>query len=159
MTETTMAVDDLWFSAKRGPDGQRQPTKRHGRGKRWRVRYTDDAGRKVERLFERKAEADRFDAGARTDVSGGLYVDDRAGRITVEQYAAGQWLPAQVWRPGTGDSVRGSCDRRDATADDERGAIRGARWGQRSRVWRTLRQICVAVVAAGDCSRWNRVLS
>jgi hypothetical protein len=96
-----MAVDDLWFSAKRGPDGQRQPTKRHGRGKRWRVRYTDDAGRKVERLFERKAEADRFDAGARTDVSRGLYVDDRAGRITVEQYASGQWLPAQVWRPGT----------------------------------------------------------
>ena len=95
-----MAVDDLWYSAKRGPDGERVPTRRHGRGKRWRVRFTDDAGRPVQRLFERKAEADRFDASARTDVSRGQYVDAAAGRVTVEQYA-GQWIARQVWRQGT----------------------------------------------------------
>jgi integrase len=101
---TPMAVDDLWFSSRRerGPDGKLlspAKTKRYGRGKRWRVRYLDDGGRKVERLFERRADAERFDAGVRSDVSRGVYVDDRAGRITVEQYV-GQWVSAQVWRPG-----------------------------------------------------------
>ncbi|WP_165947386.1 transposase family protein [Micromonospora sp. 15K316] len=34
-----MAVDDLWYLSKRGQDGKRLPSRRHGQGKRWRVRF------------------------------------------------------------------------------------------------------------------------
>ena len=37
-----MAVDDLWYLRKRDPaTGERLPSQRHGRGKRWRVRWID----------------------------------------------------------------------------------------------------------------------
>lgn len=99
-----MAVDDLWYLRARDEQGARLPSKRHGRGKRWRVRYLDDGGAKVERLFERKADAERFDAGIRTDVARGLYVDPAAGRETVQAFAE-RWLAAQLYRPGTVDLV------------------------------------------------------
>lgn len=49
-----MPIDDLWYLTKRGADKKRLPSKRHGRGKRWRVRYTDAAGEAREKLFDRK---------------------------------------------------------------------------------------------------------
>jgi integrase len=89
-----MAVDDLWYLKRRGADGARLPSKAHGRGKRWRVRWVDDQGQKRARLFERRADAERFDANVHADLSRGQYIDDRAGRITVaalaEQWRAGQ---------------------------------------------------------------------
>jgi integrase len=105
-----MPVDDLWFSTRRkyDADGKKLPaeqTKRHGRGKRWRVRYLDDSGAKVERLFERKPDADRFDRAVHTDVARGLYVDPAAGRETVQDYGD-RWLAAQLYRPGTADRVQ-----------------------------------------------------
>lgn len=99
-----MAVDDLWYLRRTGPDGKRLPAKRHGRGKRWRVRYLDDTGGKVERLFDRKPDAERFDAGVRTDVARGLYVDPAAGREKVESYG-NRWLAGQLYRPGTTERV------------------------------------------------------
>src|SRR5687768_5408466 len=100
-----MAVDDLWFSSKRlrGPDGkqlQPEPTKRNGRGKRYRVRWVDDTGREQTRLFERKAEADLHDANMRADVSQGRYIDPRAGRITVAEFAE-KWRADLLTRTST----------------------------------------------------------
>jgi integrase len=80
------------------------PSRRYGRGKRWRVRYHDDAGRKVERLFARKVDADRFDAEVRADVARGLYIDPGAGRETVESYAE-RWRAAQMHRGSTAELV------------------------------------------------------
>ncbi|GAA1626768.1 tyrosine-type recombinase/integrase [Actinoplanes couchii] len=88
-----MPVDDLWYLVKRGPDGARLPSKKHNRGKRWRVRWVDNTGAGRERLFERKVDADRFDANVRADLSRGQYIDDRAGRITVAALA-------ESWRLG-----------------------------------------------------------
>lgn len=99
-----MAVDDLWFHSRPGPDGKRQPAKRHGRGKRWRVRYVDDQGRDRVRLFATKGPAEVFDASVRTDVNRGLYVDPAGGRETVKSYGA-RWSAAQLYRPGTADRV------------------------------------------------------
>ncbi|OZM84102.1 site-specific integrase [Pseudonocardia sp. MH-G8] len=104
-----MAVDDLWYSSRRerGPDGRLlppTPTKRHGRGKRWRVRYVDDAGEGRERLFAKKPDADRFDAGVRTDVDRGLYIDPTAGRQLVKTYAE-TWRKAQLHRTSTSERV------------------------------------------------------
>lgn len=95
-----MPVDDLWFSSKRDRDADGkllppQPTKRHGRGKRYRVRWVDDCGQPRAELFERKADADRHDANVRADLSRGQYVDSRAGRATVAEHA-GEWRTMQL---------------------------------------------------------------
>jgi integrase len=90
-----MPVDDLWYLNKRGPDGNRLPSKRHGEGKRWRVRWVDDQGNRRTAHFERKADADRHDANVRADLSRGQYVDDRAGRTTVAELAE-RWRAAQL---------------------------------------------------------------
>lgn len=104
-----MAVDDLWFSSRRekGSDGKLlppKPTKRHGRGKRWRVRYTDDAGRSRSELFEKKSSADAYDASVRSDVARGTYVDPVAGKLTLRTYAT-EWLAAQTFDPSTREAV------------------------------------------------------
>ncbi|MFF5178283.1 tyrosine-type recombinase/integrase [Micromonospora sp. NPDC000316] len=95
-----MPVDDLWYLNARGPDGARVPSKRHGRGKRWRVRWTDNLGETRTQLFERKVDADRHDANVRADLSRGQYIDDRAGRITVAALAS-LWRDAQLHTDST----------------------------------------------------------
>lgn len=99
-----MAVDDLWYLTRRGPDGQRLKSARHGRGKRYRVRYVDDAGRARQILFERRADADRFDANVRADVSRGLYVDPAAGQVYVADYGRA-WRGEQLHRDSTAERV------------------------------------------------------
>jgi hypothetical protein len=88
-----MAVDDLWYRRTRNPEtGDRMPSKRHGRGKRWRVRWTDpETGQPRTESFERRADAERHDANMHADISRGQYVDPRAGQITVGEYA-------ELWR-------------------------------------------------------------
>lgn len=50
-----MPIDDLWYLKKRDPDTKKPlPSRRHGRGKRWRVRYVDADGNKREMLFDLK---------------------------------------------------------------------------------------------------------
>lgn len=99
-----MAVDDLWYLAKRGPDGERVPSKRYGRGKRWRVRYVDDAGQDKVVLFEKKIDADRFDANVRADISRGEYIDPKAGRVRLADYAR-DWLDGVTCDPSTREAM------------------------------------------------------
>src|SRR5215208_5580195 len=66
-----MAVDDVWYLKARGSDGARLPSRAHGRGKRWRVRWVDDQGQTRSRFFERRTDAERFDANVRADLSRG----------------------------------------------------------------------------------------
>jgi integrase len=95
-----VAVDDTWYLAKRGSDGERTKSAKYGRGKRWRVRYTDDTGRPREQMFERRADADRFDANIRADLSRGNYVDPSAGKLTVALFGE-QWRLTQLHRDST----------------------------------------------------------
>lgn len=101
-----MAVDDLWYLTRRDPEtGERRPSKRHGRGKRWRVRWSDPhTGETRTALFERKAEAERHDVSMQADISRGQYIDPRAGKITIAEYAA-QWRAHQLHRDSTADMV------------------------------------------------------
>lgn len=99
-----MAVDDLWYLSTKGPDGERLPSKRHGRGKRWQVRYIDDMGQERRPLFHKKGDADRFDASVRTDVSRGVYVDPDAGKVTVRA-GAEEWRQGRLHRDSTADRV------------------------------------------------------
>ncbi len=61
-----MSVDDLWYLSRRGQDGKRLASKRHGRGRRYRVRYRDAHGEIREKLFSRKADAEKFDLDVRS---------------------------------------------------------------------------------------------
>jgi integrase len=101
-----MPVDDLWFRRVRNPEtGERLPSKRHGRGKRWRVRWIDpETGRPRTELFARRADADRHDANMHADISRGQYIDPRSGRMTVTEFAE-TWRRAQLHRASTAERV------------------------------------------------------
>ncbi|MGH3796805.1 MAG: tyrosine-type recombinase/integrase [Pseudonocardiaceae bacterium] len=101
-----MAVDDLWYLSRRDPEtGERRQSKRYGRGKRWRVRWNDPhTGQTQTALFERKADAERHDISMHADISRGQYIDPRAGKITISEYAA-QWRAHQLHRDSTADMV------------------------------------------------------
>ncbi|HKT05201.1 MAG TPA: tyrosine-type recombinase/integrase [Rugosimonospora sp.] len=68
------------------------------------MRFTDDLGAPKQLLFEKKADADRYDAGARTDVARGQYIDPKAGKQTLRDYAL-SWLKAQTFDPSTRTAV------------------------------------------------------
>jgi integrase len=72
-------------SIKRREDGQ------------WRARYRDDAGREHARHFARKVDAQRWIDETTAAVVTGQYVDPKAGKTTVRQYAVA-WQSAQVTR-------------------------------------------------------------
>jgi len=73
------------------------PTKEHGQGLRWQVRYRDDAGKQQKRNFETKPAAESFDAKVKASLDRGDYIDPSAGRVTLATYA-------RQWRAGlTGD--------------------------------------------------------
>jgi hypothetical protein len=99
-----VAVDDLWYLRKRDPaTGERLRSQRHGRGKRWRVRWLDpESGQTRTEFFARRADADRHDANMHADISRGQYVDPRAGRLTVEDYAE-QWRKSLLHRGSTAE--------------------------------------------------------
>ncbi len=96
-----MAVDDLWYRSRKDADGNKIPTARHGRGKRYRVRWEDpDTGQARTQLFTKKSDADRHDANVRADISRGVYIDPAAGQITVRDYSE-QWRTQQIHADST----------------------------------------------------------
>lgn len=101
-----MAIDDLWYLRKRDAQtGERLPSQRHGRGKRWRVCWVDpETGRPRTELFTRRADAERYDANVRADISRGQYIDPSAGRLTVAEYAE-QWRKTLLHRGSTAERV------------------------------------------------------
>ena len=74
-------IDDRWFRREPGKP-QKVPTTRHGKGKRWDVRWRDDAGWQRHKAFERKQEAESFLAQIQADLVRGTYTDPAAGKVT-----------------------------------------------------------------------------
>ncbi|MGI8614895.1 MAG: hypothetical protein ACR2KL_13280 [Nocardioidaceae bacterium] len=85
-------------SIQRRPDG------------RWRARHRDEAGKEHARHFTRRVDAQRWLDQTAAAVVTGQYVDPKAGRVTVAQYAE-QWRASQVWRPKTERRVEATCGR------------------------------------------------
>jgi integrase len=77
------SVEDRWISKSTG-----QRTARHGKGKRYRVHYTDPAGSQRGRSFTRRIEADAFRATVEADLLRGTWIDPSAGKITLRVQAA-----------------------------------------------------------------------
>jgi integrase len=86
-------IEDLW----QAPDGSRRP--RHGTGKRYRVRWSLPGGAERSRSFPdgRKTEARAFQSNVEADLLRGEYRDPRAGKITLREYVARDWLPHQAF--------------------------------------------------------------
>lgn len=84
-------------------------TRRNGRDtKVYDCRYRDPAGRQRKKTFNKKGDADRFAAIVEADKIRGQYVDHRAGRVTLGDFAEQRWLPSLVHvRPNTLDLYRG----------------------------------------------------
>ncbi|MEE6259494.1 hypothetical protein [Plantactinospora sonchi] len=91
-----MAVDDLWYLSKRGPNGERVKSKRYGRGKRWRCRYEDATGHTRTRFFERKADADAWDKKASNGTAEETQTDQGERRTTFHDYAERWRLSRQI---------------------------------------------------------------
>ena len=100
-----MAVDDLWYSSRRekGEGGRlasAKPTKRHGRGKRYRVRTAGLPSI----LVAKKSDAEKLDAERQTDLARGQYIDPKLGRETVKECGA-RHRDAQLYRGSTQELV------------------------------------------------------
>ncbi|RIV30866.1 tyrosine-type recombinase/integrase [Micromonospora radicis] len=91
-----MAVDDLWYLRKRGPNDEKVKSKRYGRGKRWRCRYEDAGGNTRTRFFDRKADADAWDKKASSGTAEETQVDQSARRTTFFDYAERWRLSRQI---------------------------------------------------------------
>jgi integrase len=91
-------IQDLWYSP--GPDSENRPTRRHGRGKRWKARYADPDGHERSKCFARKGDAEKFLTQVGADILRGTYLDPDAGKITLRKYTA-QWLADRSWDAGT----------------------------------------------------------
>lgn len=91
-----MAVDDLWYLRKRGPNGEKVKSKRYGRGKRWRCRYEDAGGTTRTRFFDRKVDADAWDKKASSGTAEEAQVDQSARRTTFHDYAERWRLSRQI---------------------------------------------------------------
>src|SRR4051794_24731992 len=66
----------------------------------YRPRYRDAEGREHARHFSRKPDAQRWLDEVTATVVTGMYVDPKAGRITLSAFYAA-WAVRQVWAPGT----------------------------------------------------------
>jgi Phage integrase, N-terminal SAM-like domain len=66
----------------------------------WRARYRDQAGREHSRHFPRKVDAQRWVDEVTAAVVTGQYIDPKAGKTTVRQYAVA-WQATQVNREHT----------------------------------------------------------
>lgn len=94
-----MSVEDAWFTLDR-QTGKKVPTKRHGRGKRWRVRNRI-GGSEVVKSFTKKTEAEDYDIHVRSQLQQGITPFDPArGRMTFRAYTE-SWLPIQHFAPST----------------------------------------------------------
>jgi integrase len=70
----------------------------------WRARYRDAAGKEHARHFDRKVDAQRWVDETTAAVVTGQYVDPKAGKTTVRQYAQA-WQGVQVCRENTARNI------------------------------------------------------
>ena len=102
-------IEDRWTKTVRHPDGRTEsvPSANHGKGSRWRARYVDDDGNEREKLFGKKADAQRWlDTDVTTKFATGTYVAPAAGRATVRDVYT-PWSASQAHiAPKTAQSRR-----------------------------------------------------
>jgi integrase len=76
------------------------PSAEHGKGRRWQVRYRDHDGIQRKENFDKRSQADARAAEVETDLNRGTYVDPKAGKTTLREFAE-DWLAARTSDPST----------------------------------------------------------
>ncbi|WP_245662382.1 hypothetical protein [Nocardia vermiculata] len=86
-------VEDLWHKTVRKTDGttEKVHSQLYGKGKRWRVRYVDDAGKERTQRFERKVDAQTWLGGQTSTLMQGTHVAPRDAKMTVQQWCD-EWV-------------------------------------------------------------------
>lgn len=69
--------------------------KAHGKGKRWQARYDDPNGKEITSLHTTKTEAEAEIVKQESAKQTGSWLDPKAGKVTVAEFALETWLPAQ----------------------------------------------------------------
>jgi integrase len=95
-------TQDLWTKRVKNPDGTyaRVPSKRHGRGLRWRAEIIDEAGQPQSEAFGRKDDARLWLEKQSAAMVSGTYVDPKSGKTTLACFYR-EWSSHQVWVAGT----------------------------------------------------------
>ncbi|MFI6324645.1 tyrosine-type recombinase/integrase [Nonomuraea sp. NPDC050556] len=105
-----MAVYDRWHKSRVKPgdptckEHDKPPTTDHGKGERWQVRWRDEQGDQKKRNFEKKGEADAYDAKVRNDLKTGDYIDPKAGKVTFRQ-RGDMWLGSATFGQAVSDHI------------------------------------------------------
>jgi integrase len=95
-------VYDRWHKSRPGDNEQlcaehgKPPTADHGVGKRWQVRYRDADGQQRKENFARKPDADARAKVVGANLLHGVFIDPKAGRVSLRSYSENRWLPAQM---------------------------------------------------------------
>lgn len=80
------------------------PSKDHGKGKRWQVRWRDAAGEQQKENFAKRSQADTRAATIEADLARGLYVDPAAGKESFRAVAE-RWRTTAVHKGTTPSRV------------------------------------------------------
>jgi integrase len=102
-------VEDRWF---RRVGRELVPTARHGKGLRYRARWTDPDGRERSESFpdKRKGDAEKYLIQVAADMLRGTYLDPDAGKLTLNLYAA-QWRASRSWDASTRQTMSHRLDK------------------------------------------------
>lgn len=100
------SVDDRWWKTVKDADDKTSKvhSASYGQGKRWRVRWRDEAGNPKEQAFEKKIEADRKKSTVESDMLRRTYIDPAAGKILFRTYAE-RWRAGQIHESSTSAQV------------------------------------------------------
>ena len=92
-------IDDRWHKKVKGPDGKIHTERSvlYGQVTRWRVRWVDESGRELTKVFDRKAAAEAYLKKLTADVQRGEYIDPQKGSETFGSVAE-QWIKTKGHR-------------------------------------------------------------
>lgn len=81
------SVEDRWRKRVKDADGNtvEVPSAMAGKVRRWRARYVDDAGREIQRSFERKVDAQKWLDAQLASLLRGDHVAPADAKVTVGQ--------------------------------------------------------------------------
>lgn len=124
-----MSVYDRWHlrhppkGAKKCSDHRKVPSGEHGIGLRYQVRGTDQDGKPFKQNFEFEQDAKDKDAELRAAVHAGVFIDERAGAITLRAFAE-EWRRNRVHDPKTAGRIKSSFGNH-VYQDTRDGAVKG----------------------------------
>lgn len=126
-----MTVYDRWHLSKTPKDPnakkcsahRKYPSREHGKGLQFQVRAEDQDGRPFRQSFESAPAANDKDAEVRLGARSGTFVDDRAGTVTLREFAE-DWRKNRVHDPMTAGRIKSAFENH-VYQDTRPGAAKG----------------------------------